>query len=389
MKILTVSASPYLLVRNGRINAAMIESLVDERHQVSTAAWHHDEGFFLPEEGGAHWYEKDERKLAEVYPIEPHAQGSAPLYELMKKVQPDVVISIGDYKETDFIWEIKAMIPNLFKWIAVLTIDCLPINENHKQQLEYADYVVSTSDFGDEALRSFINAEIKQIDFGPSDVFFEESDTERSLSFMTSCKNAQSTNLGAFIKAMSDIDAEGYLHTNLYDPGDYDMDLLLDRYGASNVSLPSQYVSVKESISDEEMRDVYSSHTFYVEPSVKSASCLSMLEAMACGCIPIGMKFGRSKEIIEQLGDERLFVSHETYIGANEEEFSVISIEGLSRQMFELYEWAQQEPKALKNLSDKARQIASSYRQQDFLKSFNRIVGKTVSSATSIAVDTF
>jgi glycosyltransferase involved in cell wall biosynthesis len=391
MKILTVSASPYLLVRNGRMNAAVIEKLVDERHEVSTAAWHHDELFFLPEEEGVHWFEKDERRLAKIYPVEPHVQGSSALYELMKVVQPDIVITIGDYKETDFIWEIKAMVPNLFKWVAVMTVDCLPINENHKQQIEYADAVMSISDYGDEALRSFLNAEITKEYFGPSEVFFADSEIERQISFMTSAKNAQASNLGAFIKAMGkNPEIEGYLHTNLYDPGDYDIDLLIDRYGASNVALPSHFVSVKESISDEELRDIYALHTFYVETSVKSASALSMLEAMASGCIPIGMAAGRAGELLSEFSNSsRLIVPHETYIGANEEEFSVISIEGLSARMSELEEWAQREPKALQNLSDEARQIAASYRQKTFTQKLSSMVSNIRSAPLTVAVDCF
>lgn len=389
MKILTVSASPYLLVRNGRINAAVIEELTKNGHEVSTASWHHDDGFFLPEDG-EHWFEKDEEKVAKIYPFEPHIQGSAALYELMKKVHPDIVITIGDYKETDFIWEIKAMVPNLFKWMAILTVDCLPINENHKQQLEYADHVIATSDFGYEALNSFINAEIEKIEFGPAEVFFGHSEIERSLSFMTSCKNAQSTNLAAFIKAIASVpEVKGYLHTNLYDPGDYDLDLLIERYKAENISLPDRYVSVKESISNEELRDVYSSYAFYVETSVKSATALSMLEAMACGCIPIGINSGKCGEILQQLGHDMLVVPHETYIGANEEEFCVISIEGLSRKIEEIYRWAKEEPKSYKKLSDKARLIASNYRQGSFVQAVSESVNKTISAASTIAVDTF
>lgn len=389
MKILTVSASPYLLVRNGRINSAIIESLVDAGHEVYAAAWHHDESFFLPDQGGSHAYEKNGREIATIYPIEPYTQGSGSLYELMKKVHPDIVISIGDYKETDFIWEIKAMLPNLFKWVSVLTVDCLPINENHNNQLEYADIIISTSDFADKYLRSFINAEIAKINIGPSDIFFEEYKTDRNISFMTSCKNAQSTNLGAFIKAMSKTGAQGYLHTNLYDQGDYDIDLMIDRYGASNVFLPDKYVSIKESISDEEMREIYSSHSFYVEPSVKSATCLSMLEAMACGCIPIGINSGKCGEIIGKLNDNRLFVHYETYIGSNEEEFSVISIEGLSKSISELYEWAQKDPESFKILSNKSRKIALNYSQKHFTDSMKQIIEHIAVSSTPIAVDTF
>lgn len=391
MKILTVSASPYLLVRNGRMNAALIKALKEAGHEVATAGWHHDEGFFLPEDGSTHWYEENGERICEIYPFEPEVQGSPTLYELMKKVQPDMVISIGDYKETSFIFEVKAMIPNMFKWMAVFAIDSLPINKYAKEQIEYADYVVSVNDFGDEALRDMLNVDIDKIEFGPKSVFSGEN--EGSISFINTGKNAQASNVGAFIKAMgqnSESGPKGYLHTNLYDPGDYDLDLLIDNYGADNVELPDRFISVKEALSDEELAEEYCKHTFVVETSVKSASALAMLEAMACGCIPVGMNSGRVGEIISQFENaDLLTVPHEIYIGASEEEFSVISIEGLSNKIQELYKWAQEEPSRFQNMSEEARKIASSYSEEAFCEKMLRLIDRVSVAASKVAVDTF
>ena len=403
MKILTVSASPYLLVRNGRMNAAIIKKLRSEGHEVSTAAWHHDEGFFLPEEGGAHWYEINGENAAPIIPFEPQAQGSGALYEIMKQVHPDVVISIGDYKETDFIWDIKAMYPNLFKWIAVMCVDCLYVNEQHKSNIEYADKVISVNNFGMVTLNGLCNIDAEMIPFGiKQDVFTDEGRVKgENTTVLCSAKNAQASNVAAFISTMGQIqgllelteqddELVGKLHTNLYDPGDYELELLIERYGAKNVSLPDKFVSVKDSISDEEMADEYRSADFFVDCSVKCATALGMLEAMACGCVPIGMDIGRVGEILREMPEEyRLVVPHETFIGAREEEFSVISIEGLRDVLLNIRERSKTDPAWLKAAQQAAKEISQKYAEEAFVDRLVGVIEEVKAVGDKIAVESF
>jgi len=403
MKILTVSASPYLLVRNGRMNSAIIQKLKSDGHDVYTAAWHHDEGFFLPEEAGTHWFEKDDKKICQVFPIEPHIHGSSGLYELMKQVQPDMIISIGDYKETDFIWEVKAMYPNLFKWLAIFCIDCLYVNENHKSFLEYTDKVISVNEFGMANLSGMANLDIDFLPYGPNhDVFFGENKVnEKVMRVICSSHNAQSNNIAAFIKSMGQINSTlsingeedsiiGYLHTNLYDPGEYEIELLMERYGASNVMLPDKFVSVKDSISDEEMNEEYNKSHVFVDCSVKSATGLTMLEAMAAGCIPVGINSGRTAEIISQMPEEyQFFVPHETYIGNSEEEFSVISIEGLGKTLLEIKERVFSNPDSMAIATEAAQKISKKYDEKAFTDSISDIIIDVKKSKDEIAIESF
>lgn len=389
MRILTVSASPYLLVRNGRINASILQYLKDQGHEVFTAAWHHDEGYFMPEEG-AHWYEVDGERLCPIIPIDPRLEGSTTLYETMKKVHPDVVVTIGDYKDTSFVWEIKAMLPNLFKWVSLLSVDGLPINPNFTSQIEYADFTVCLNKPSFKEIQKISNIEAELLEFGADPKFFGENKSDGS-GFMCSCKNAQASNLGAFVKAVGDAPGvRGYLHTNLYDPGEYDVDLLVERYGDGRVDLPDRYVSIKEAISDEELAEEYKRHAFFVDTSVKSACALSMLEAMACGCIPIGPNQGQVGEIIRRFNMfEFLEIPSEIYIGLNEEEFSVISIEGLSRKISELHTWASEHPDKYQQLSQVSQKISQSVSRDLFLSRLGEIVRQITGTASKIVVDTF
>jgi len=403
MNILTISASPYLLVRNGRMNSSVLRGLSSQGHNVATAAWHHDEGFFLPEEGGTHWFEYENKKVCQVFPIEPQVQGSAALYELMKQTQPDLVISIGDYKETDFIWEVKAMYPNLFKWMAVLCVECLYINENHKSALEYADKVISVNEFGLANVTGLANVNAEYVSFGPNHNVFggPTALTDCPMKVICSAHNAQANNISAFIKSMGQINSmlsltedektiKGYLHTNLYDPGEYDLDLLIDRYGSFNMNLPEKFVSVKDSITDEEMNDEYLASHVVVDCSVKSATGLTLLEGMASGCIPVGMDIGRSSEIIRQMPkDYQFFVPYETYIGSSEEEYSVISIEGLSQVLLEIKERVFDNAEALKTASDAARSISKKYAEQSFVEKIIELSVQVRNAKDEIAIESF
>lgn len=404
MKILTVGASPYLLVRNGRMNADVIRQLIEDGHEVTSAVWHHDEGFFLPDEGGLHHYEDETtgEKICQLYPFFPQsAQCDSVLYEIMKRVQPQLVISIGDYKDVDFIYSIKAMYPNIFKWIAVLPIDCLWINEHRKERLEYADYVVSTSQFGWVNVSNLCNIVGEFAPYGPDlDKFpFIERDPNSSPIFMISSQNSQNSNLGTFIKAMASAkdmlslsgeEVAGKIHTNLYDSGDYDLDLLLSRYGASNVKLPSYYCSIRDGLPGELYAKEYASADFFVDTSLKSATALTMLEAMASGCVPIGMNSGRVGEIISLMPEEyQMFVPFETFIGSNEEEYAVMSVNGLVNAILEAKKEFASNPEKYRAASLAARRIAEQFSHQNFKRQIATVTRNTVSADSSIAVETF
>jgi glycosyltransferase involved in cell wall biosynthesis len=398
MRILTVSASPYLLVRNGRMNSDAIKHLKDQGHHVTSAVWHHDEGFFVPNEDGLSFFEdEDGNQICELYPFFPQSeQAESLLYEMMKKVQPDVVISIGDYKEISFIYAIKAMYPTLFKWVAVMTVDCFPINEEYKDRIEYADYVTSTSEFGWENLNTLCNIQGEFLPYGPDHSSFYSADKagDRCTVFCSE-KNSQASNLGALIKAMGIVQKSGSdvrckLHTNLYDPGDYELSLLIDRYGASNVELPEYFVSIKDSISNEEMLQEYAQGDFMVDTSLKSATALSLLEGMASGLIPIGPNAGRVGEIISHMPEEfQLFIPHETFIGGKEEEYSLISIEGLAGKIIEIEKNMFNDPEIMKKASEAARNVALRFSSLSFSNRLVEIVEMVSEKENVMSLDTF
>jgi glycosyltransferase involved in cell wall biosynthesis len=237
--------------------------------------------------------------------------------------------------------------------------------------------------------------------YGPNHDIFASNGRKslESMKVISIAKNAQSSIVGAFIRAMGETkdilslnedNIEGILHTNLYDPGDYDLRLLIDRYKASNVHLPEMFVSVKDGPSDEEMAKMFNNAQFYVDCSVKSATGLGMLEAMACGCIPIGLDSGRIGEIISLLPKEfQFFVPYETYIGASEEEYSVVSIQGLAETLIELKQDVFSSPSIMNNMSLAAIEVAKKFSNKSFSDRLSDLVSEVSQTRDQIAVDTF
>ncbi len=398
MKILTIGASPYLLVRNGKINSDIIKSLKDRGHEVFSAVWHHDEGYFLPTDGGIHNYEDSEGNvICELYPFIPQSQQSESIiYEIMKKIQPQVVVTIGDYKEIDFVYSIKALYPTLFKWISIQTIECPFINEHHKDRLEYADYTLSTSKFGWKNLEDLCNVRGEFLPYGPDHNVFklENNIKDCEPTFIFSGKNVQSTNISSFIKCMGKIQKfnPNYLkvkmHTNIYDPGDYDLDLLIERYGATNVSLPSYFCSVKDSISSQDLAKEYKSAHFIVETSFKSATALSLLEAMSMGCVPIGMKHGRVGEIISLMPKEyQFFIDFDIFVGPKEEEFAIFSENSLYDAMLRASELSKSQD--YNNASNKSIEIAKKFSNFDFTNKVTNIIENSILRESPIVIETF
>ena len=384
MKILTIGASPYLLVRNGKINAGVIKRLVQDGHTVSSAVWHHDEGYFMPSDEGVHSYTDDGKHICFLYPFTPKTDEASPyIYELMKAVQPDLVITIGDHKDTNFIYAIKAMYPTLFKWLAIYTIDCKGIPSISKDAFEYADQVVTMNEFSLKEISSFANTNAKFIPYGPNHQIFNYKNIEKT-EVLCSARNAQASNLATFVMAVAERPFNAYLHTNLYDPGDYNIDILKQKYKANNLSYTEDYCSVKDGISDSKLAEIYNKSAIIVDCSIKSATALSLLEGMACGCVPVGPLYGRVGEIISEMPEGlRFTVPYNIFIGQNEEEFAIVS----SNELSVLLSQIMSNKTLLQQASEAAIKVASRYSEKVFLDSLSKMVEEIRFTKQTLALD--
>ena len=149
----------------------------------------------------------------------------------------------------------------MFKWVAVLTLDGLPINEKHREALAFIDYAFITTKSGYNEFQS-IGVPCSYLPYGPDrESFFSRdfNDTD-ILRVMNVSKNVAASNLGNFIEAaggVSEHPVEFYLHTNIHDTGYQDLYALVERYGAKNLDFPSDYVGINDGIDQNKLADEF------------------------------------------------------------------------------------------------------------------------------------
>jgi glycosyltransferase involved in cell wall biosynthesis len=311
-------------------------------------------------------------------------------YETMKKSQPAVVLTIGHYSETDYIWQIKALYPHLFKWVAYLTCSTENINERYKEHLDYADVVLAPNTYVLSALQDLLTTTVMHLPFGADTTIFHDTHSKRDKDFLCVAKNSQSSNVPAFIKAVAAIpDATASIHYNIHDSGFFDMPLLLRRYGVEDrISLPDKFVSVREGLTDQSMNDLYNRHQAIVNCSMQSVTAISTLEAMSAGCLPIGMSHGATGDLMKHyMFPEAFTVNSCEFIGDLGETFNVASHEGLVQALKDVKGELRQgwwTTEARKN----AREVSRIFSKDNYATEIKHIVHDTTLSQHTIIVDT-
>ena len=395
MRILTVSATPYLITRLGRINSDIIRYLKSQGHVVGSAVWQHDRSWFLTDDKGISNFIFRGEKICDLYVFSNSPQTASPqVYEIMKRFQPDIVISIGDYDETDFIYAIKRLYPDFFKWIAILTIDAYPVNEKHKDAINAMDVAICTNMMGYKAIKCISPIKCEYVRYGPDDIFKKTHDKDNSgLRVMSCAKNSQSANPASFILGVSDAikirnDITGYLHTNLYDPGDYDIRLLINRYG--KIELPKKFVGLNDGITDEDLAKEYCKSDVFVDVPARSSTGLSILESMSCGCIPVGNNVGAVGEILSLMPEKYRFIaSSYGFMGANEEIYQVVSWKELAVILANISVTKYESPEIIDEIRKSAIEVAAKFSKKIFLEKLKEMITFSLQLNKVIVVESF
>jgi len=383
MRILTVGECPYILSKAARMHSDLLRNLVSN-HEVKSVVWNLDVTWFAPEEDGKYYYEHKEEKITEMCLLPPSsAQGTAILYEHIKQFQPDLVISISTYEESAGVFAAKSLEPDSFKWLPIFFVDSNPINEAYFDLFKTADFNIFTNKEAWSQVKDIDGVLSKYVPYGPNhDSFFNIEDVipdKNSLRVMNCSKNAQTSNISSFIHGMSKIENEninGYLHTNYSSPGEYHLDLLINRYNVSEkISLPQEFVSINDGPLDEDLNIEYNKSDIILDTSVRAATGLSVLEGMAAGCIPIVTKVGALKEIVERFPEEyQFFVRSVIYIGDNEKEYHIIDPNDLAKKISYLYELKINNKKEFEKIKCNVIKEAQKISSHSFVKRIEEIV---------------
>ena len=314
MKILTIGVSPYLLTSQAKINAIVMKYLYFSGYSMAGIVTHHDPSYFLPEENSngqpAHYYTIDKHKIP-IVPLTGRKDPSIEVYEIMKKLQPDILITIGDINDFLYMKAVNMFVESPFKWLAIMMNYSRPINENNREVMTDIDGIICTSKHGMELVRdTWVGNEL---DFAYVGTELSEpisTTTHDKFRVMISGNNCQSDNIPTLMETIQSLhkeksDIELYIHTNIHDKGDFDFRLLKERFGPNDefISFPDKYVSVMDGYSNKDFQAELSSSDLFVSIPMNSASGLTLFEAVACGCIPIMSDVGCHGEISEIFGN--------------------------------------------------------------------------------------
>ncbi len=340
MNIMTLSISPYALTSEGQLHANILEHLYTHGHAVASIAWAHDTSFFIPEEKEdgtqKYYYEFEHQNKTHKIPLVPFQRNNndvVTVYEILQKYQPDIVITIGDYNDFFYMKAVKQFYSDL-KWLFILNNYSYPINENDTDLINEADGVLCTSQFCYDVVKDLYKKDLIETHYVGCDhsVFNAENrqDHKDKFRIMTSGKNLQIDNIPMVMQAVAEIredlpDLELYVLANIYDQGDYDLELLRQRFDPNSefIIFPSKYVSLIDGLSQGEVVQQLNMADLFISIPMVASSSMGMFEAIACGCTPLMSDCGSNQDIA------RMFEEGHNYSRSN---FLVPCIELMTRR---------------------------------------------------------
>jgi len=291
--------------------------LYAQGHEVSSAAWGHDSNYFIPDDDGHFYYKFDNAGVEHKIPLNPFMRDgkeSVSIYEFINVLNPEVVITVGDYNDFLYMKAIKHF-GKEFKWLFILTNYISPINEDSTELLQSTDGVLCLSKFGYQTVQEFCPTNLISYEYigaNRGDFYLRDIDHDK-FRIMVTGKAHQIDNLPVVMEAVSiireQLDIELYVHASLYDPGDYNLEQISLRFDPKKefIKFPEKYVSLYEGIESSEFAIEMSKSDIFISVPLASATSISVFDALACGCYPIMSDCGSNRNLanlLEEYKDE-------------------------------------------------------------------------------------
>jgi len=408
-KVLIVTSSPFNNTKLGKMCSQLMCYLRSKGMMVAVAAWDHDTSWYVEDDEGVCWYEYQDQKVGPVYTVFNVGEGaSTKLYDVIKKLEIDTILSIGDFNELEYIYAVKSLEKDNIEWINILNNGSYPINDNRSEVINSIDYHILLNEFSKKEFRRMGISEEKYVYLRYGSKFVNASPKPKGDKFGIACvaKNCNQSNLGAFIKAVQffsnyysvkqENNFKVYLHTDLYDNGDYDIEYLLERYGVKDViELPEDFIGINDGVSDQDLKDKLINYDLIVDCSCQSATGISVLDGMALGLVPVVSAAGILREIgmeAKRAGGNSaselpFVVGGNSFIASDEKEFYIVSDVHLSLAMYDFYNFWKQN--GLENLSQAAQDTSKEYDLQGFLENTHKIIKDFQLKTNKLVVETF
>lgn len=333
MKIVTIGLSPFVLTSRGKLHSWILQYLYLHGSSVASICWGHDKSFFLPKSVNnedKYYYDFNhggKKHDIQIFPFDRNGNESIEVYEVLKRLNPDCVILIGDITDFLFMHAIKSFYSDFMTIFVLMGYSC-PINEHHVDLLNDFDQILCTSQQSYDYVKSICNTNIDfEYVYCNKKIYnnYRAYTQSSKIKIMSVVHNVQSDNVATIIKTCSKFKdlCDLYLHINMYDAGDYDLEILKNRFDPDGqfLKFPEKYVSLIDGISDLELADFYNNSDIYLHVPMSSATSMSVFQAVSCGCLPILSNVGCNINFAEMIGQ----------IGVNKDNILINCIELMTK----------------------------------------------------------
>jgi hypothetical protein len=335
VKIITIGMSPYNTTSVSKLHADILKHLLLQGHSLMSLSWAHDISYYVPVDGQYYYNCEIDKNLPDQptspqeykIPIMPLLKGlndPIPIYEAISNLEPELVITIGEIAEAAFIKAVKTFVSKPFKWLSILTQSQYPISDELSELTEYMDGVLCVSPSAyHEISKIFHKSDIACQYVGADQRFFRiHSPDPNKFRLMTLGKSSQLDNLATVMQVCSELrdiipELELYVHANVCDTGEYNLNLIKNRYDPEDkfIYFPDKFVSLVEGVSSDELAQEYIKSDIFISIPLASGTSMSVFEAIASGCFPIMSCCGSNKDLASELADHGISLESLTVPG--------------------------------------------------------------------------
>lgn len=400
MKILTIGLSPYLLTSKSNLHASILKHLFLSNHSVRSIVWGHDTDYFIPVEKNGelkHYYSFDSQHGKIDIPITPmirSPQESIEIYELVNKLKPDMIITIGDLTDFLFMKAVKMFVTHDVKWTMVYTGYNFPSNDI--EIVNDMDGILCTNEKSFNQIKDNFESDfIDWIFCGCDDDFtYDESlKTKRDNYRIITCgKNVQSDNLPVLMSIAENLsnqipNLEIYLHTNQYDYGDFNIHKLVNRYDPLGkvLKLPEKFISINDGLSTKELKQELLNSDLFISTHMASATSMGVFEALENECPVLMTDCGSNADLAWNSNGvlDNNLIKCVDLVTNGDFVLSVCDKNDLELQI--LSHFNNREKILLKK--GMLRNLSQKYNRSYFLKRLNRIIDRVVQRESNIQLE--
>ena len=294
----------------------------------------------------------------------------------LQQTDADIVLTIGDAFHFSFIPFLQNR--KDFIWISYVTIDS--INYVGKLPLEWQlplfnpDLLLTTSEFGREAVMEFLEIEPIYLPLGVGDEFYRLPDKEREelkksfglgdcfviISVNRNCIRKQFPTILKAARILSNYQIEDYpggirfmLHTNINDNYGYNLNQLRQNYGLSNI------LFTQSQTDDENLNKIYNLGDCFLTTSGGEGFGLTILEAMKCGLPIIAPNYSSMIELVNPKRPAGILINPSMYFTTEEcTELAMINPEEVVKSLEQLGMNSEEREKYAKQAQENAQKYS-------------------------------